>query len=323
MKFHETHYEDYIEKVKEHNIHSELLPFYKSLPSKIEHFRNLILFGATGTGKYSQALKIIEKYSPSHLKYEKMMTIVSEKGEFSYKLSDIHFEVDLMLLGCHSKIIWHDLFGQIVEVVSLKKEKMGIILCKNFHGIHSELLEIFYSYMQQYNHNNLAIQLRFILLSEHISFLPINIINHCYVVPIMRPKKEHYKKLGLKMNIEEKNITNLKEIQSLKPLKSIDNIQEDLFDKIRNKLFELMASEKMRYYELRENLYDLLIYNLDVQEIIMSILFEMVDNGKIKNGSLRKVLDKLPLLLKQYNNNYRPIYHLENIFLTITNEICN
>ena len=84
-----------------------------------------------------------------------------------------------------------------------------------------------------------------------------------------------------------------------------------------------MASEKMRYYELRENLYDLLIYNLDVQEIIMSILFEMVDNGKIKNGSLRKVLDKLPLLLKQYNNNYRPIYHLENIFLTITNEICN
>ena len=27
--------------------------------------------------------------------------------------------------------------------------------------------------------------------------------------------------------------------------------------------------------------------------------------------------------LKQYNNNYRPIYHLENIFLTITNELCN
>ena len=139
----------------------------------------------------------------------------------------------------------------------------------------------------------------------------------------MRPKKEHYKKLGLKMNIEEKNITNLKEIHSLKTLKSVDNIQEDLFDKIRNQLFEIMTSEKMRYYELRENLYDLLIYNLDVQEVIMSILFEMVDNGQIKNGSLRKILDKMPLLLKQYNNNYRPIYHLENIFLTITNELCN
>ena len=72
MKFHETHYEDYIEKVKEYNIHNELLPFYKNLPSNIDQFRNLILFGPTGTGKYSQALKIIEKYSPSNLKYEKM-----------------------------------------------------------------------------------------------------------------------------------------------------------------------------------------------------------------------------------------------------------
>jgi hypothetical protein len=282
-----------------------------------------MLYGPGGTGKYSQALHIIEKYSPSKLKYEKMMTVISEKGEVSYKISDIHFEVDLMLLGCHSKVIWHELFGQIVEVVSLKKEKMGIILCKNFHCIHSELMEIFYSYMQQYNHNNLAIQLRFILLTEHISFLPINIINHCYILPVMRPKKEHYKKMGLKMDIEEKNILNLKEIKSLKNVKDEEELQEDLFDKLQTQLIEMMALENMNYYTFRELLYDLLIYNVDVHEMVTTILFELVQTKQINSESLTKILNKLPNLLKQYNNNYRPIYHLENIFLSITNELSN
>lgn len=323
MKFHETHYEEYVQKVKTHNIHNELTPFYRNLPSNIEQFRNIMLHGPSGTGKYSQALHIIEKYSPSKLKYEKMMTVISEKGEVSYKISDIHFEVDLMLLGCHSKVIWHELFGQIVEVVSLKKEKMGIILCKNFHCIHSELLEIFYSYMQQYNHNNLAIQLRFILLTEHISFLPINIINHCYILPVMRPKKEHYKKMGLKMDIEEKNILNLKEIKSLKNVKDEEELQEDLFDKLHTQLLEIMVLEDTNYYTFRELLYDLLIYNVDVHEMVTTILFELVQTKQINSESLTKILNKLPNLLKQYNNNYRPIYHLENIFLSITNELSN
>ncbi len=43
MKFHETHYEEYVEKVEKSNIHEELEHFYKKLPSKLENFRNLIL----------------------------------------------------------------------------------------------------------------------------------------------------------------------------------------------------------------------------------------------------------------------------------------
>ena len=321
MKFHETHYEEYVEKVEKSNIHEELEPFYKKLPNKLENFRNLILYGPMGTGKYSQALKIINKYSPSDLKYEKKMNVTCEKGEFSYKLSDIHFEVDLMLLGCNSKVIWHELFSQIVEVVSLKREKMAIILCKNFHTIHSELLDIFYSYMQQYNHNNLAIQLRFILTCEHISFLPLNIINHCYRVPVKRPKKQEYKKLGLKFNIDPKHITNLKEIKSLGLLPNENNINEDLHDKILTQLLSIMNTQNINYSQIRETLYDLLIYNLDIQEIIMGILDYYIEKDMLETQNIDIIMDKMHILLKQYNNNYRPIYHLESIFLTITNEL--
>ena len=38
-----------------------------------------------------------------------------------------------------------------------KNNKKGIILCKNFHLINSELLEIFYSYMQKKLIENLKI----------------------------------------------------------------------------------------------------------------------------------------------------------------------
>ena len=321
MKFHETHYEEYVEKVEKSNIHEELEPFYKKLPSKLENFRNLILYGPVGTGKYSQALKIIKKYSPSDLKYEKKMNVMCEKGEFSYKLSDVHFEVDLMLLGCNSKVIWHELFSQIVEVVSVRREKMAIILCKNFHTIHSELLDIFYSYMQQYNHNNLAIQLRFILISEHISFLPLNIINHCYRVPIRRPKKQEYKRLGLKFNIEPKYVTNLKEIKSIQLLSHESDIGEDLYDKILTQLLSVINEESINYSHIRETLYDLLIYNLDIQEVIMGILDYYVEKDMLKKDNIDTIMSKMPVLLKQYNNNYRPIYHLESIFLTITNEL--
>ena len=125
------------------------------------------------------------------------------------------------------------------------------------------------------------------------------------------------------MDIEEKNILNLKEIKSLKNIKHEEDLQEDLFDKLHTQLLEIMVLEDMNYYAFRELLYDLLIYNADVHEMVTTILFELVQTKQINSESLTKILNKLPNLLKQYNNNYRPIYHLENIFLSITNELSN
>ena len=56
-----------------------------------------------------------------------------------------------------------------------KSENTGIIVCKYFNEIHSELLDSFYSYMQTLT--NIKIDLKFILLTEEISFIPDNILN--------------------------------------------------------------------------------------------------------------------------------------------------
>ena len=157
MKFLETHFDDYLTTTAQTSLHPKKTKTYHSFPHKLDHLKNIIFYGPKGVGKYTQALSAIKKYSPSELKYEKRLTINSNKENFIIKISDIHFEVDMSLLGCNSKVLWNDVYNQINDVVSTRPEANGIIFCKNFHKIHSELLDIFYSYMQSQSLNKIKI----------------------------------------------------------------------------------------------------------------------------------------------------------------------
>ena len=192
MKFYETTFDDYLQETTNIPFHPELNNFEQNLPDEAKQMGNLLIYGPSGSGKYTQSLRYVKKYSPSELKYEKKMVLNSDKYNYSYKISDIHYEIDLSLLGCNSKLLWHEVFFRIVDIISIKKEKTGIILCKNFNLIHSELLENFYSYMQQYNHNQANIKIIFIIISEQISFLPLQIIKSCQTINIKRPIKKLY-----------------------------------------------------------------------------------------------------------------------------------
>ena len=180
MKYYETTFEDYIYSTNQQNYHHELTSIFEQLPAKMEDLQNIIFYGPPGSGKYSQILRLIKKYSPSqNLKFDKII-LKNEKQTYNFHISEIHYEVDMSLLGCHSKTLWYDIFQQIIEVVSTKPKTCGIIVCKNFHNIHNELLEIFYSYMQK-NHGS-SINMKFILMTENISFIPNNIIRSCKII---------------------------------------------------------------------------------------------------------------------------------------------
>ena len=78
-------------------------PVFK-LYNNIENISHLIFYGQNGIGKYTQALSFIKQYSPSNLKYERKINInLSAKKEY-FKVSDIHIEVDMELLGCNTKV---------------------------------------------------------------------------------------------------------------------------------------------------------------------------------------------------------------------------
>uniref|UniRef100_A0A6C0HTB7 Uncharacterized protein n=1 Tax=viral metagenome TaxID=1070528 RepID=A0A6C0HTB7_9ZZZZ len=324
MKYYETHYEEYVSSVNKMNLHPENLPIIKTLPNEIDKLTNIIFYGASGVGKYSQSLYLMKKYSPSDLKYEKKITIQTEKQEYNYKISDIHFEIDMSLLGCNSKILWNEIFLQIIDIVSVKQNKTGIILCKNFHLIHSELLEIFYSYMQQYNSIYSNIKIFFFILTEQLSFIPTKILNVCHLLRIQRPSKDLYKKLYNNNSIELletislESIVNIKEIRSFHLIKDSNNIPKDVFNTICDSIIEwILVPDKIEFTNFRDVLYDILTYNLDVAECIWYILTYFVNNNHLSSKNITDILIQSYYFFKYYNNNYRPIYHLESIIFYI------
>jgi hypothetical protein len=325
MKFHETSFDDYIDEMKKKDFHPELDEFYKRLPQNKTNMGNLLLYGPPGTGKYSQSLKIIKQYSPSCLKYEKKMCLNSDKYNYVYKISDIHYEIDFALLGCNAKLVWHEIFLQIVDIISMSTIKTGIILCKNFHTIHPELLPIFYSYMHQYNNITLPFHIKYIIITEQISFITNNILNYVKTINVKQMSKEiYYDYLKLPNHIDNKCLMNLKEINMLKMIEDDENLPSESFDVICESIKQKMNNHKrLDLLEFRELIYDVLVYNLDFIEVVWDIISYYVQEGKLGTENLKKILKNTYNQFKQYNNNYRPIYHLENILLNIINCIKN
>jgi hypothetical protein len=305
----------YILSTQKQNLHPTIDKILKKFPNKIQDFKNLIFYGPSGVGKYSLVLKSIKKYSPTELKYEKKISVTYNKEQYYFKISDVHYEVDLSMLGCNSKLLWHEIYMQIVDIISAKTNKIGIIVCKYFQEIHSELLENFYSYMQQ--NNSLSIDLKFVLITEHLSFIPDNIINCCEVIQVPRPSKINYNKcLKNKLPASFK----LEEISNIKNVNSMTNqYLMQPYKIICNKIIDVIINtENYQLLKMRDMLYDIFIYNLNIDECIWYIIFTLVNNGAILQENMSKIMIKTYTFFQYYNNNYRPIYHLENYILFLS-----
>jgi hypothetical protein len=416
MKYYETACNEYVLANRQLDLHPELAQIAASMPAQLNQIGNMVFYGPCGVGKYTQFLRFVEKYSENRLKTEKM-TSQTEKHTYTHHISDIHYEIDFALLGCESKKMWNECFFQIVDIISSKRAKTGIILCKNFHAIHSELLEVFYSYMQHCR--ALSIHIAFVLLTEHVSFIPNSILQCCQIIPVKRPSSQLYRQLDqyqtnhpteeigarcislLKManprsfclrelkessppllplricalqnhhndsqgspcfaehngsahngsardvpcltpssaspefiptakiasELEPDQLLNLKEMRSLALVKSVEEIPKDVFNIVCDNIIRVMSQHKtIDIIDLRDNLYDILLYGIDITECLWYILNFFVENGVLvdDNGAvIGEILNRINLFLKYYNNNYRPIYHLESIFIYLITRIFN
>jgi hypothetical protein len=282
---------------------------------------------------------MLQKYSPSELRHEKKITVQSEKSNYTFRISDIHYEIDMSFLGCNSKALWHDLFFQIVDIIAVKSDKIGIILCKNFHMIHSELLEIFYSYMQRLT----SVSIKFVIISEHISFIPNNILRACAIIPIRKPAKsqiiEMVKKSGrakertdsfmkrisgsrpkqtsvdILGSIDTNYLLNLKEVPSFSLIKNNDNLPVDVFNVICDQIIQDMENiGNIPFTQFRDSLYDIMIYNLDVVECVWYIISYFIQSGRFTSVQCSQVLQKVYPFLQYFNNNYRLFQKREEFF---------
>jgi len=319
MKFYETHFDEYVSSSNKNNLHPKLEKIINKFPKNIETLKNVIIYGPSGVGKYTQALKMIKPYSQSELKYEKKIIITFNKKQYFFKISDIHYEIDMSLLGCNSKLLWHDIYQQIIDSVSAKPHKSGIILCKYFHEIHSELLDNFYSYMQKTNN---YVDLKFFIITEQLSFIPDNILNCCQLINVPRPTKTSYNnclKTKINATIKLSDINNIKNLYGDDTSEIVQN-HKIICDKIYN---IILNKNDIKYAKFRDVLYDILICNLNIFDCVWYILSKLIEEKKFDDKKLYEIFKDTYIFFQYYNNNYRPIYHLENYFLKLSKIIHN
>jgi hypothetical protein len=62
-----------------------------------------------------------------------------------------------------------------------------------------------------------------------------------------------------------------------------------------------------------------MIYDFDIAEFAWSLLTELKRKGWLHDDDMSTALINTYKFLQYYNNNYRPIYHLENfVFMLVT-----
>jgi len=317
MKLANTTFEEYLHCNNENPLHPKLVSVYNNFPKNLIDLRNIIFYGPKGVGKYTQTLSAIQRYSPTNLKYEKKISLTYNKNIYFFKISDIHFEIDMSLLGCNTKLLWNEFYNTIIDVLLAKTERRGIIVCKNFHDTHAELLETFYSYMQTEMFK--WVDIKFILITQSISFIPESILKSCHTISIPRPSRKQYNKCLMKpipSSIRLCDIDNIKDLDSPQ-LKSVLPYNE-----ICSKLiYSIINYKEINFIQLRDDLYDILIYDLNVSECIWRIIDNLIRNNYLKNEMMNEVLLKTFVTLQYYNNNYRPIYHLEGFIFNLINTL--
>jgi hypothetical protein len=138
-----------------------------------------------------------------------------------------------------------------------------------------------------------------------------------------RPQSNR-KTIELLNNIDTDSVVNMKELRSFQLINSPDEIPKDVFNIICDNIInEIINPKKITFTALRDTLYDVLTYNLDMTECLWYIIRYFIENNYLSEENISDILIRTYSFLKYYNNNYRPIYHLESIIFYIINKIHN
>lgn len=301
-------FQHYIDQVKDNNIHSSkekiLIKYADYFSFNKEMTKHMIFYGPSGIGKYSQCLYFLSLIHKKPIHDKKFLFTYKTKS-FTIRNSDIHCEIDIQLLGCNAKALWHSLYNQIVDIIYSNLNEIRFIVCKNMHNIHPELLEVFYHYMKNKIHKPIS----YIFITETISCFPDHILQICEHIHFKRPMKSKYKAITQMDTIDFP----LSEINTMQRVFHKTYIHTKTHKKLCDSILEYIRNPTT-IFELRNMIYDLLTYHLNIDECLIYIIQEL----HLSTEQMKHIINQLYIFYEIYYNNYRNIFHLESIILHIT-----
>ena len=100
--------------------------------------------------------------------------------------------------------------------------------------------------------------------------------------------------------------------------------QKSVQDKIIDNLCTIINKKKkdVDFAAIRDSIYELFIYEVDIHECVWKIVYFLIENNCVDLETMGNVLVETQKFFKLYNNNYRPIYHVERYVYTLMMKIC-
>ena len=93
------------------------------------------------------------------------------------------------------------------------------------------------------------------------------------------------------------------------------NIYVDmLYDVIKN-------PDTLKFVQFRDMIYDIFIYDMEIGNVMFLLLKKIMKTPEFTTDIVNTIYIDMFSFLQFYNNNYRPIYHLENYLYSLINKI--
>jgi hypothetical protein len=181
--------------------------------------------------------------------------------------------------------------------------------------------------------NNIAnIKLIYMIITEELGFIPNNILQSCNIINVCRVTDSLLQLLDKDKEKENKekekeNINNFKKVQKLKyylcGTTELNEPHKIICDKILHYLFgppgtiNNTKSITCTFPAFRDTLFDIFIYNLNIYNCIWYILTHILREYHMDKNIIHLTMQ----YLKNHNNNYRPIYHLEFYLFSVFMEV--
>ena len=97
-----------------------------------------------------------------------------------------------------------------------------------------------------------------------------------------------------------------------------NNLQKNICDKI---IHQIINYKNIDFLSFRDDIYNIFIFQLSTIDCLWYIFESLIKQKHLNEDKIRNILPKIYIFLKFFNNNYRPIYHVENLLFYIIKQI--
>jgi hypothetical protein len=136
---------------------------------------------------------------------------------------------------------------------------------------------------------------------------------------------------SVSFNVVSYSIADLIQLNKNDKLEGITNIKNLYLTKIElmqnykiicDKIMKIIINPAdIKFIKFRDYLYDILICNLNITDCVWYVLSTLINGNYINKDKISEIMVKTYTFFQYYNNNYRPIYHLESYFLYLSSVI--